>query len=68
MEEQSIPLKSLKGKMYGKRPVGKPRKRWLDDVRDDGRNILDSRNLERDTANREEWRQRVREAKARFGL
>jgi hypothetical protein len=35
MESQSIPKMAMVGQMFGKRPVGKPRKRWLDALKED---------------------------------
>ena len=34
LEEDRIPRKFLNGKVYNTRPVGKPRKRWVDVQRD----------------------------------
>jgi hypothetical protein len=35
MESQSIPRMVMAGQMFGKRPVGKPKKRWMDAVKED---------------------------------
>jgi hypothetical protein len=35
LDEQSIPKKVFTGQMFGKRPIGKPRKRWIDSVEED---------------------------------
>jgi transcription termination factor 2 len=35
MEEKRSPCRLLVGKPEGKRPLGKPRRRWVDDIRMD---------------------------------
>jgi hypothetical protein len=35
MESQSIPRMVMAGQMFGKRPVGKPKKRWMDAVKEE---------------------------------
>jgi hypothetical protein len=40
MESQSIPELAMVGQMFGKRPVGKPRKRWLDAMKEDSYQML----------------------------
>jgi hypothetical protein len=35
MESRSIPRMVMAGHMFGKRPVGKPKKRWMDAVKED---------------------------------
>jgi hypothetical protein len=56
------------GHMFGKRPVGKPKKRWMDAVKEDIYPILNWRNWEAKAQDRDEWRSIIRKAKARFGL
>jgi hypothetical protein len=46
MESQSIPRMVMAGQMFGKRPVGKPKKRWMDAVKEDSYQILNWRNWE----------------------
>jgi hypothetical protein len=46
MESQSIPKMAKVGPMFGKRPVGKSRKRWLDAVEEDSYQILKWRDWE----------------------
>jgi hypothetical protein len=48
-------------------PVGKPKRR-LDAVKEDNYQILNWRNLEVKARGRDEWRSRIKKAKARFGL
>jgi hypothetical protein len=40
LESQSIPRMVMAGLMFGKRPVGKPKKRWMDAVKGDSYQIL----------------------------
>jgi hypothetical protein len=40
MESQSVTRMVMAGQMFGKRPVGKPKKRWMDDVKEDSYQIL----------------------------
>jgi hypothetical protein len=68
MESQSIPKMIVVGHMFGKRPVGKPRKRWLDAVKEDSYQMLKWRDCEVKAQDREEWRSRIKKAKAWFGL
>jgi hypothetical protein len=68
MESQSIPRMVMAGQMFGKRPVGKPKKRWMDAVKEDSYQILKWRNWELKPQDRDEWRSRIKKAKARFGL
>jgi hypothetical protein len=68
MESQSILRMVMAGQMFGKRPVGKPKKRWMDAVKEDSYQILKWRNWEVKAQDRDEWRLRIKKAKARFGL
>jgi hypothetical protein len=68
MEEGRIPKKVLNGKFCNTRPVGRPRIRWEDAVQKDALQLLGTRGWRRRTKNRDEWRQLLREAKARKGL
>jgi hypothetical protein len=68
MEEERIPKKVLNGNFHTPRPVGRPRTRWADVVQRDALQLLGIRGWRRRTANRDEWRRLMREAKARKGL
>jgi hypothetical protein len=46
MESQSTPRMVMAGQMFGKRPVGKHKKRWMDAVKEDSYQILNWRNWE----------------------
>jgi hypothetical protein len=56
------------GQMFGNRPAEKPRKRWLDAVKEDSYQILKWRDWEVKAQDREEYRLRIKKANARFGL
>jgi hypothetical protein len=58
----------MAGQMFGKRPVGKPKKRWMDAVKEGIYQILNWRNWEEKARDRDGWRSRIKKAKARFGL
>jgi hypothetical protein len=58
----------MAGQMFGKRPVGKPKKRWMDAVKEDIYQILKWRNCEVKAHDRDEWRSRIKKVKARLGL
>jgi hypothetical protein len=65
--EGRMPKRDLNGKFHNTRSVGRPRIRWEDAVQTDALQILGTRGW-RKAKNREEWRQILREAKARKGL
>jgi hypothetical protein len=48
--------------------VGKPRERWLDAVKEDSYQMLKWRNWEVKAQDKEEWRSRIKKARARCGL
>jgi hypothetical protein len=58
----------LKRQMFVKRPVGKPKKRWMDAVKEDSCKILKWRNLEVKHRNRNKWRSRIKKVETHFGL
>jgi hypothetical protein len=60
-----IPEKILHTTIAGRRRVGKPRKRWIDAVEEDAKELMGVRNWKRIAQDREEWRGLIREAKAR---
>jgi hypothetical protein len=65
---QSIPRMVMAVQIVGKCPVGKPKKRWMDTVKEDSYQILNWRNWEVKARDRDGWRSRIKKAKARFGL
>ena len=47
MLDNRIPQRVLKGSLGGRRPAGRPRNRWEDDVRNDGAKLLYTKKLAR---------------------
>jgi hypothetical protein len=71
MADERTPKKVLNGTFYNTRPVGRPRTRWADVAQRDALQLLGIRRIRgwrRRAENRNEWRQLLREAKARKGL
>jgi hypothetical protein len=66
MEGKRILKRILERHFIGKRPVGKPRERWINAVEIDSREILIVRNWKREALNRQVWRHYLKEAKARL--
>ena len=60
--------KALKGYIEGRRPVGRPRAKWLDDVDRDAKRMLECRNWRKSAEDRDAWRQRIEEAKDQVWL
>jgi hypothetical protein len=58
----------FKAKFEGVRSVGKTRKRWEDVVEQDAARFLHCHNRKLATNDRTLWRQKIKEAKAQFGL
>jgi hypothetical protein len=67
-KSQSLPRMVMAGQIFGKRPVGNPKKKWMDAVKEDSYQILNWRNWEVKAQDRDEWRSRIKKANARFGL
>ncbi|RNL65703.1 hypothetical protein D7I40_24510 [Citrobacter sp. MH181794] len=68
MQEHRLPKRVLDGKLEGKRPRGRPRDRWEDEIYKTSELLLQSRNWKTLSRDRDEWRRRIAEAKARLGL
>ncbi|KAI5633161.1 hypothetical protein NE865_14113 [Phthorimaea operculella] len=66
MEEDRAVKKAYLGRPMGKRPVGRPRYRWTDEVIKD-LHALQKPDWKQTAQNREEWRAVVSEAKIHFG-
>jgi hypothetical protein len=65
-EGKRIPKRILKSIFIGKRPVGEPKKRWINAVEIDSREILKVRKWKRESLDRQVWRRHLKEAKARL--
>jgi hypothetical protein len=67
MDNSRIPKKYWNGKFHGRRPVGRPRLRWEDNIRRDSL-LLNIRGWRRWAEDRDIWRRTTEEARARYGL
>jgi hypothetical protein len=67
MEDNEMPKRMLKGRLYSKRRIGRPRKRWLDDVESDLKKMK-VKGWKEKMRNRDQWSPVVEEAKAHPGL
>jgi hypothetical protein len=63
MEENRIPKRVLWLNMDTTRPRGRPRNRWQDEVREDGR-IVGGEGWREKAYNREEWKKLMRTARS----
>jgi hypothetical protein len=63
---ERIPEKILYSTIGGRRRAGEPRNRWIDAVEEDAKKLIGVRNWKRAAPEREEWRDLIREAKARY--
>jgi hypothetical protein len=67
MEDNAVPKRMLKGRLYSKRRKGRPRMRWLDNVESNLKKMKVEGGKEK-MRNREEWKLVIEEAKAHPGL
>jgi hypothetical protein len=67
MEDNAMWKRMIKGKLYSKIRKGRPRMRWLDDVKSDLRKTK-VKGWKEKVRDREKWRLAVGEAKAHPGL
>jgi hypothetical protein len=67
MEDNVMPKRMLKGRLYSKRRKGRLRMRWLDDVESDLKKMK-VRGWKEKMRKREHWTLVVEEAKAHPGL
>jgi hypothetical protein len=67
MDNCRISKKVLDGKFHGRRPVGRPRLRWEDNIRRDSL-LLNIRGWRGWAGDRDIWRGTAEEARARCGL
>jgi hypothetical protein len=66
MEDNAMPKRMLKGRLYSKRRKGRPRMRWLDDVESDSK--MEVKGWKEKMRDREQWRLVLDEAKVQPGL
>jgi hypothetical protein len=67
MEDNAMPKRMLKGRLYSKRRKGRPRMRGLDDVESDLKK-MEVKGWKEKLRDREQWRPVVEETKAHPGL
>jgi hypothetical protein len=67
MEENRIPKRVLYMNLETRRPRGRPRNRWQDEVREGGR-IVGGEEWQEKVYNREEWKKLLRTARNRHIL
>jgi len=68
MEFESVSKKALEEHTEGRRPVGRPRGRWLDVVGTDDKKMFKWKNWRMSAEDRDAWRRRINEAKAQVEL
>jgi hypothetical protein len=66
MDGKRTPKRILESNFIGKRPVDKPRKRWINAVEIDSKAVLKVRNWKRESQDRQVWRRHLKKAKARL--
>jgi hypothetical protein len=66
-EDNAVPKRMIKGKLYSRRRKGRPRLRWLEEVESDLKRMKVTGWKEK-MRNREQWRLAVEEARAHPGL
>jgi transcription termination factor 2 len=64
MEDSRMPKRVMREKIYTRRKRGRPKVRWLDDVRED----MGIEGWRRKAQDRDQWRRIAQEAKAHAGL
>jgi hypothetical protein len=67
MAEDNIVQRIKRWKPMSKRPIGKPKTRWKDDVLEDMKNI-NVRNWKKVVQNRDRWKKVVEQAKTLYRL
>jgi hypothetical protein len=67
MEDNAMPKRMIKGRLYSKRRKGRPRMRWPDDVESDLKKMK-MKGWKEKMRDRKQWRLVVEEAKAQPGL
>lgn len=68
MQDGRIPKKIRNSLPEGRRPAGRPRARWEENVDEDARGLLGIRNWKSVAADRSMWRRKLEEARAQSGL
>ncbi|KAJ4430489.1 hypothetical protein ANN_22705 [Periplaneta americana] len=67
-DDHRVPKRKLEGRIYGVRPKGRPKNRWIDSVNEDPRVLLETAAWRRAAKDREEWRKRIDRPRLDCGL
>ena len=67
MEDDKMVKKLTNWKLLGKRPAGRPKNRWIDEILKD-MEVLKVKNWKELTRNRKEWNKLVEKAKTHPGV
>jgi hypothetical protein len=68
LHEERIPRMVMMGRLEGVRPIGRPRKRWMDGVRTDAKELLKVKYWKAQALDRNDRRYIIGKAKDQFGL
>jgi hypothetical protein len=58
----------MMGRLEGVTPIGRPRKRWMDGVQTDVKELLNVKKWKARALDRNKWRRIIEKTKARFWL
>ena len=67
MDESRFPKKAMEARLAGKRPVGRPRKRYEATINETANRLLGVTDWKEVAINRQIWRNRIAQAKGRTG-
>lgn len=68
IQDEKVPREAMKGYIEGRKSVGRPRRRWLDEVDRDAKKTLKCRNWRSSAEAGGAWRWRIEEAKTHVEL
>jgi hypothetical protein len=68
MKDERAPKKALEGYIEGKKPVGRPRGRWIEAVDRVAKSMLKCKDWRRSAEDRYVWMRRIEAAKVQVGL
>ena len=67
MDEGRFPKRAMEARLTGKRPVGRPRKRYEATINEAANRLLGVHNWKEAAINRNQWRDMITQAKGRTG-
>jgi hypothetical protein len=68
IQDEKVPREAMKGYIEGRKSVGRPRRRWLDEVDRDAKRTFKCRNWRSSAEDRDAWRWRIEESKSHVEL